>query len=97
MGKALPRFAGARPPGTAKGGEETARTEAAARPPGTAKGGEEMARRTADASEFNKRDKRNKRRPVKNRGGACGSDSAPHGSHEGRKPKSGPTKEAERS
>ncbi len=97
MRKALPRFAAARPPGTAKGGEETARRNADARPPGTAKGGEETARRTGDAGEFCQRDKRNKRRPVKNWGGACGSDSAPHGIHEGRKPKSGPTKEAEQS
>ncbi len=39
----------ARPPGTAVGGEETARTTAAARPPGTAVGGEETARTTAAA------------------------------------------------
>ena len=39
----------ARPPGTAEGGEETARRDAPARPPGTAEGGEETARRTAPA------------------------------------------------
>jgi hypothetical protein len=39
-------IAAARPPGTAAGGEETARGTAAARPPGTAAGGEETARGT---------------------------------------------------
>ena len=39
-----PPAAAARPPGTAEGGEEPARTDVAARPPGTAEGGEEPAR-----------------------------------------------------
>jgi uncharacterized protein (TIGR02452 family) len=39
----------ARPPGTAVGGEETARKIATARPPGTAVGGEETARKIATA------------------------------------------------
>ncbi len=47
--EAASRYATARPPGTAGGGEETASRYATARPPGTAGGGEETASRYATA------------------------------------------------
>jgi len=50
LANAIQAFPAARPAGTANGGEETARGDAAARPPGTANGGEETARGEAAAA-----------------------------------------------